>query len=131
MGIKLNLNIYPLEAIFDTCYHFIDRAYVFLDSDNKRRYVKVILKNKSKSIKEGVEVLEKQFLNELICFSLRNIIKNDNKKIREYIIGRALYAEIPQPVNSKDNKNSSYKHDRLGISKQWMNKAKRDDKYKV
>ncbi len=32
MRLSLNLHVYPLEAIYQACYVFLDKAHVFLDS---------------------------------------------------------------------------------------------------
>jgi len=63
--ISLNPKIYPLEAIYGTCYIFIDRAYLFLDG-NLNKEVKVFLKGKKELSPKELEKLAGEFKNELL-----------------------------------------------------------------
>jgi len=87
----LNLKLYSLEAIYGAAYVFLDRAYVYLEEAAKSK-VKVTLKGKNRLTEKGLEILRDEFLNELLNFSLREQVSKSNKKIREYIVARALSA---------------------------------------
>ncbi|MEW6200779.1 MAG: His-Xaa-Ser system protein HxsD, partial [bacterium] len=86
--------IYPMEVIFGACYNFIDRCYVFLDKGDKDT-VRVSLKGKEKLADGDLEAIAGEFQNELLTQSLRKKINKQNKKIREYIVSRALYSVEP------------------------------------
>jgi His-Xaa-Ser system protein HxsD len=85
----LNPKLYSLEAIYGAAYVFLDRAYVYLEEAAKSK-VKVTLKGKKRLTEKGLDGLRDEFLNELLNFSLREQISKSNKKIREYIVARAL-----------------------------------------
>lgn len=133
MKIKLNSKIYPLEAILNACYSFIDRAYIFLDSNSKAENIYVFLKGKGKSSEGRQAVLRGEFMNELLHCVLRQRISRENKKIREYIIGRALYSASPslkeEAFLGKGSKGPDYKSDTLGIAVPWEEKFGRKQRH--
>ena len=91
MVIKLNSKVYPLEGILNACYNFIDKAYIFLDSDSQVKQIKVYFKEKNRLSAGKLAGLKGEFMNELLHCALRYQISKNNKKLRECIIGRALY----------------------------------------
>lgn len=134
MILRLNSKIYPLEAILNTCYTFIDRAYVFLDNDSERERIIVSLKGKQKVSSRKLEQLEGEFMNELLHCALRCQINKNNKKIREYIIGRALCSALPTPDLFTSSEKLDYQEDPLGIAIPWeekYGKKKKSAKSKV
>jgi His-Xaa-Ser system protein HxsD len=104
----LSSKLYSLEAVYGAAYVFLDRAYVYLEEAPKSK-IKVTLKGKNKLTGKGLEGLKDEFLNELLNFSLREQISKSNKKIREYIVARALSAAsaavIPgrRPMGQEDS----------------------------
>jgi len=128
--IKLNSKIYPVEAILNACYLFIDRAYIFLDSDPKGIQIKISFKSKSGDSKKQLEALKGEFMNELLHCVLRYGISKDNKKIREYIVGRALYSVLPSSEAVSSNDKINYQDDPLGIAKPWEKKYGKQKKCK-
>ena len=122
MDIKLNSKIYPLEAILNAAYSFIDRAYIFLDSGSKGAQIKVSLKGRGKISKKQLEGLKGEFMNELLNCALRYAISRENKKIREYIVGRALYSFLPAEDLARFDNKTNYREDPLGIAKPWEKK---------
>jgi len=90
--IFLDSSLYPLEAVYTTCYTFLDRFYIFLDKkDNK---IEISLEPKER--KENLRNIKGEFINELINNSLRYMISKRNQKIREYIVKTALFFSQPQ-----------------------------------
>jgi His-Xaa-Ser system protein HxsD len=132
MKIKLNSKIYPLEVILNACYAFIDRAYIFLDSNSKAQDYYVFLKGKNRLAERQLTSLRGEFMNELLHCALRHKISKENKKIREYIIGRALYsasssAKKGDALSKKlKDKGPDYEKDPLEITKTWEKKYGRD-----
>ncbi len=123
MKFKLNLKIYPLEAILNACYMFIDKVYIHLDTDSEGKYVKVEFKSKAKGSKKQLSHLREKFMNELLHSTLRYKINKNNKKIREYIVGKALYsALIPAAIPTFTEEALDYRQDPLGISIPWEEK---------
>lgn len=134
MEIKLSRKIYPLEAILNACYAFIERAYIFLDSVSKGSQVKISFNSKDSLSKKQLRALKGEFMNELLHCVLRYEISRNNRKIREYIVGRALYSDLSSIdiVTSKDK--ISYQDDPLGIAKPWekkYGKKKNAKKHKI
>jgi len=126
--IRLNSRIYNLEAILSACYAFIDRAYIFLDSDCKGEKIIVSLKSKKKISKKISRFLKEEFKNELLHCCLRYKISRSSKKIREYIVGRALYSVLPDSDLFSSDKELDYQKDPLGIAMPWEEKNKRNKK---
>ncbi|OGF25914.1 His-Xaa-Ser system protein HxsD [Candidatus Falkowbacteria bacterium RIFOXYB2_FULL_34_18] len=114
--IKLDIGIYPLEAVYAACYMFIDRVYIYLEDINEKK--QIFLQFKAKEEKLDMEVIKGEFLNELLhCVYRINIAKN-NKKIREYIVEKALFSAISQ----SDNEDDLIFDDPLGIAIPWEEK---------
>lgn len=133
MIIKLNSKIYPLEAIINTSYAFVDRGYIFLDTDAKGSQVNVSIKTKHCSSVKELESLRGEFMNELLHSALRYTVSKNNKKIREYIIGRALYSVLPySELSAADIPNHDgkfdYQKDPLGIAVPWKKKHAKNKK---
>lgn len=125
--------IYSLEAILGACYVFIDRAYVFLDEDRKKK-IKIFFKSKKKVPLRELNKLAGEFQNELLNYSLRSVINKSNRKIREYIVGSALFSANSDLLLEDDRKGVDYKYqeDPLGIAIPWEEKFNEGhDKNKV
>lgn len=138
MEIQLNSKIYPLEAILNASYAFIDRAYIFLDTNSKGNEIVASLKGKQKLSPKKLEQLRGEFMNELLHCALRYKISKNNKKIREYIVGRALYSALSLPmeeaISEEGSEKLDYQQDPLGIAVPWeekYGKKKKNAKAKV
>ncbi|MBU2472843.1 His-Xaa-Ser system protein HxsD [Patescibacteria group bacterium] len=112
-----NIKDYPLEAIYGTAYVFIDNAYLFLNSQAPKK-IEVFLKGKKKLSKKQLNNLKDEFLNELLHNTLRMTITKRNKKIREFIVSRALFSII-ENIETKDK---NYPEDSLNITVPWSKK---------
>ena len=121
IGIKLNPKIYSLEVIYGACYVFVDRAYLFLDGDPKKE-IKAFIKGKQKMPQKKLEALAGEFKNELLNYALREKIAKNNKKIREYIIGKALYYDTSEMLGEDGSKLDELEDDPLGIAIPWEKK---------
>ncbi|MGE5279681.1 MAG: His-Xaa-Ser system protein HxsD [Deltaproteobacteria bacterium] len=119
MTITVNSKLYPLEAILNACYAFIDRAYFFLDEDPRHPHlIRVAIKMKKGTGNGKADALRDQFNNELLHCSLRHRVSKANKRIREYIIGRALYFVSPIQEGTP-TESLPYADDPLHIAKPW------------
>lgn len=119
LKIIINLNVYPLDAVYSTAYIFINQAYIFLDSAGRNK-VAVFLKGKKKLTKKQSEKLKGEFLNELLNYALRNALSKNNKKIRERIIERALYSSVTEEDVWLDDEDDT--SDPMGIATPWEEK---------
>lgn len=94
---SLNPKVYSLESIVNAAYAFLDKAHVFLDGDPKTK-IKVLLKAKE-SRDLSAEDLKGEFHNALLEQDLRLRLAKDNKKLREYIVGQALFGASPEQAD--------------------------------
>ena len=128
--VKINPQLYPLEAIYGASYVFIDRAYLFLDG-NPKKEVKVFIKGKEKMTKKELDKLAREFLNEILNYTLREKISKHNQKIREYIVGQALLAAIGQEELEQGKTEEDWQKDPLGIAIPWEEKYGKKSKVKT
>lgn len=132
--ITLDAKVYNLEVVLNASYAFIDRAYIFLDTGSQGERIKVYIKGKDKLSERQFERIKGEFMNELLDCALRYEISKNNKKIREYIVGRALYSALPSLDLAVSNEKINYQEDPLGIAKSWekkYGKKKNAKKHKV
>ncbi|MBU1078320.1 MAG: His-Xaa-Ser system protein HxsD [Spirochaetes bacterium] len=125
----LNSKITSLEAVYSTCYTFIDKFYIYLDKNSKN----IIVTLQSKEDKKiNLRKAEGEFRNELLNNLLREEIAKNNSKIREYIISQALYSAIPTETDEfMDQIEEDYLDDPLGIAIPWEDKPKKKAKPKT
>jgi len=89
----INPRRYPQEAIYTTCYVFLDRFYIFLDEKDSK--IQVSLKPKE-GIKLNLNACHGEFMNELLNNTLRLMISKRNQKIREMVVKEALFFSQPK-----------------------------------
>lgn len=87
--VSVDQKLYPLEAVYGAAYAFLDKAYIYLEQGPKSK-IQVTLKGKERMTRKQLEAMKGEFSNELLNSSLRDRISKSNKKIREYIVARAL-----------------------------------------
>lgn len=126
--ISLNSKVYDLEAVLNASHAFIERAYIFLDSDSSGKQLKVRIKPKKRLPAKALNSLRDEFMNELLQSLLRYKISKNNKKIREYIIGRALYSMVSVSDSLGPEDKLDYKDDPLGIAVPWEKKYGKNKK---
>jgi His-Xaa-Ser system protein HxsD len=96
--------IYPLDVVYQAAFVFIDRAYLMLDEDAKGNIV-VSLKGKEALSKPQLEALQGEFANELLNQAVRRTLSKQNRRLRELIVAKALFAasrpdELREIMNS-------------------------------
>lgn len=129
--VLLDPKIYPLEAIYGASYVFIDRAYLFL-TNSPSGEIEVSLKGKKKLSKKQLKDLAGEFLNELLNYTLRINLAKYNKKIREYIVSRALFSAMEgdeTATGSFPKEGLDYEKDPLGIAIPWEEKYGKEKKH--
>ena len=90
MDIKLQKNIYPIEAIRNTIYWLSVELAILLSEENDFYIV---------SSDDFNEVNLKKFLKSLNDFSLREQINLETKDIKNLVISKAFYPDL---INFKD-----------------------------
>jgi len=88
--IRLDLNIYPIQAIKKTCYKFTTRFPTIIKEEDNRNSVTVALTLPQKVNKEEVNDISKQFLQELLDENLRDLISKETDALRNLIIAQAF-----------------------------------------
>ena len=117
----IDARVYPLEAIYGAAYVFLDRAYLRLDG-NPKKEILVILKGKKELTEKQLGKLRDEFLNELLNYGLRYKISESNKKIREYVVGKALFPTMSPEIEGTEEKDEDWQKDDLGIAVPWEEK---------
>ncbi len=134
---SLNPRVYPQEAIYTTCYVFLDKFYLFLDEVNRK--IKVSLKPKGER-NLNLKACRGEFINELLNNTLRFMISKRNQKIREMIVKEALFFSQPKEaidkllLNEEKEKPKDWQKDPLGITMPWeekYSKKKRNELCKI
>ena len=89
---ELSTKMYPLEAVYQASYLFIDNHYVYLDRPEAGT-ITVELRDKNGST-DNLEALEGEFRNELLNQIVRRQINRQSGKLRELIVSRAIFGAL-------------------------------------
>ena len=108
---RIDLSIYPLEALFRVCYSFTDRCYIFLEEESAS-IIKVHFARKTEGC--DLSVVAGEFSNELINQKIRLDVAYETKSIRELIVAQA-FAEAD--LLNESGQKADYRDDPRGISK--------------
>jgi His-Xaa-Ser system protein HxsD len=128
----IGTSTYPMDAVYGASYVFCDRCYVYLDKTADRRIV-IVLQGKETLNRADLESLAGEFSNELLHQVLRTRIAKRTGKVREMIIGRALFsAEGATDDYGADDyddlgDDADYLDDPLGIAVPWEEKYGSDE----
>lgn len=118
--ISINPGIYPLDVIYSAAYVFLDRAYLLLDGDPKKKIiVEVRPKEKTKS---NLQKLGREFNNELINYAAYKEQSKRNASIRQAIVQRALLTSDTAGQVGQAERDLDYLEDPDGIAVPWEEK---------
>ena len=84
---RFNKELYPKVCILKAAYHFTDRAYFHLDISDEYYVVEI-------TPKEGFNLGEQEFENELLAQSVRYEIYQQTREIRKMTLARALATSV-------------------------------------
>ena len=98
---KFKKELYSKFALLKAAYAFTDSAYIHLDADSEYYYVDLELKQDAEPINE------KQFLNEMLAQSVRHMVYQQTKNIRELMLARAMATTIVGDTEDSDIEESS------------------------
>lgn len=91
---KIDIGVYPMEAVQAAAYTFTDRVYVRIARNDGGKEVSISLKPKSAAT--NLAAIADELHNEFLHETLRRRISEANKKIREFIVTKALVsAQVP------------------------------------
>ncbi len=122
--LDLALRVYPLEAVYGTCYVLTDRCWILLDHVRAGRIL-VQLKPRSNP-GEPLEGLVADFTDELLRQALRLKIAKRTAAVRRMLVGRALLAAEPLTFGNEDDPDD-YLSDPLGIAVPWEERFSEQD----
>ena len=94
--------LYPKIALMKAAYNFTDRTYVHLDADELYYYVDLESKDNAETVNE------KQFVNEMLAQSVRHMVYQQTKNIRELMLARAMATTVITDTESIDESESTY-----------------------
>lgn len=80
---SVDLRVYPLNIVYAAAYVMLDYVYIYLEEEGDKVIVNLTSKNDEKEL---VEKFNEQLLN----YSVYNIISKKNEGIRKSIIQRLL-----------------------------------------
>ena len=95
MKLSVDSKIYSLASIYSASYVFLDRAYIYLDKDDKGR---ISIRLFPKNTKETIVKLGMEFYNELINYAHYFSILKENAEAIKALMQRALFSAAPSLV---------------------------------
>ncbi|MDP2750737.1 MAG: His-Xaa-Ser system protein HxsD [Nanoarchaeota archaeon] len=96
LTIEINPLIYDLDVIYSACYVFLDRAYMLIDGDPKKKvYVEMTPKEN-----QNMETIGGEFNNELLNYAHYKKMGQKNAELRKIILQRALITNDPTLVKT-------------------------------
>ena len=123
---EVNTKLYPQDAVYSTAYLLLDKYFIKLKSGKKDTIILQII-SQEKLEKKAIEDIMRKIEQELINQTLRLRIAKENKKLREYILGKALlgaqFGVIENTIPEKSDE-IDYLEDPLGIATPWEEKNK-------
>jgi His-Xaa-Ser system protein HxsD len=112
ISLRVDLRVYPLQALFATCYVFTDRCYLHLVPEEDMSVIVVQLARKLAEC--DLAAIAGEFSNELINQRVRNDVAAATKAVRDLIVAQA-FAEADLLEGSCVN--ADYNDDPKGIAK--------------
>lgn len=101
VSISVNPKIYPLDIVLSSAYLFTDSCYVLVDGDPNEE---LLVELRPKDKKDDVEIIGRNFNNELINYANYAVQAIKNQKLREAILNRVLLTNIEeQEIIEKSN----------------------------
>jgi His-Xaa-Ser system protein HxsD len=94
-------NIYSFADIYAAGYVFLDRAYIYLDRNNKGKIVIWLFPKKKK---ENLNKLGMEFYNELLNYAHYFNILKVNAEVIKTMLQRALFSAAPSLVQEAEER---------------------------
>ncbi len=91
--LKISTKIYPVEAVLNAAYFFIEDFYIFAAPDGTAA-LSIELKAKRKLAKGKLEAAAGEYFNALTAETLRLSINEANQKFRETLLEQAIASAL-------------------------------------
>lgn len=92
--LSLHAKVYPLKAVVNACYSLIDKYYFYLDIPKSTPNKILVYFRLKKTNRNEISVFGRELMDALLHAVLRLQLSKSNKRIREYIVGSALYSHL-------------------------------------
>lgn len=92
--VSVNPKIYPLDVVLSSAYAFIEKCYCLVDGNPSDE---IIVELRPKDKKADLEVIGREFNNELLNYANYAVQTLRNQKLREAIIDRVLMTNFVEP----------------------------------
>ena len=89
--ISVNPKLYSLDVVYSAAYIFTEKCFVLLDGDPLQEII-VELKPKSQDV--NLEVIGREFNNELINYANYDLQFKRNARLREILLGKILLTNL-------------------------------------
>jgi His-Xaa-Ser system protein HxsD len=123
--LRVDANLYPLDALYGASYIFIDRCYVLLDQPTPSSFRVTLTAKKPLS---DLRALVGEFQNELLSCAWRAKIAQESRATIEAVTAQALSGARGAPslddLQKFDFADDTF-DDPLGIAKSWEEKYKK------
>lgn len=86
--LKFRKELYSKIALIKAAYNYTDLAYIHIDADDDYYYVTV------ESKKQGHQITENDFVNEMLAQSVRHEVYQQTKNIRKLLLARAMATSV-------------------------------------
>lgn len=114
---RVNKELYPLRAIYRAAYLFTDKYYIGLDQKEEVYIIKFSAKDRKCDYDDVGN-----FQNELLNQSLKSVLSDNTREIRELIVTRALYSSFLPEKNEEaiaTSETSETEYDLDEIARAW------------
>jgi len=88
--VELSPKVYSVDTVFSASYVLMDRAYIIIDGDPKRKLMVRLRPKKKYSLKD----LAHEFNDELLNYSVYDAQCRRNSRLREELLKRALFTNL-------------------------------------
>lgn len=116
VSVSANAKIYPLPAIFSAAYSLMDKAYVIIDGNPKKKIV-VTLKPKKRMALQALAML---FNEQLLLYAVYFNEAKKSRVIREALVKKALLENA-----AKESSEELFIQDPKGIAVPWQSQKKK------
>lgn len=125
VSMKLDAELYPLQAVYGASYVFLDRCFVFLDRPEPSQYRVTLTAKQAVDEAEALRQLVGDFANELLSCAWRHQVTQDNRVAIETVTVQAIAGAMGEP-SLDDLADFDFTDealdDPLGIAQSWEEK---------
>lgn len=107
MRYRFSKEMYTKEALIKAAYHYTDRAYLHLDADEEAYIVDIEAKE------AGDTITEQEFCNAILAETVRIIVAEKTKNVRELILARAFSSTIIDEKEDEEPQTEDYRIDEI------------------